>query len=193
MAPVLAALALAACAESAPLPELRGGAEVGLRCHDGWSSAWGSVTVKPPYVMGPAHNLRIGKGRLRGTMAGLPADVRLEPDGATGMIGGRAVEIAFGTATGEIDVEGVWYGTTLRLNATDDRLRATVPTPRGACCREFDMERVPNAPPGFVVYQDRRSALSGSHLELPQVLHGWYSTPELTLLVISVLFAACGR
>src|SRR5687767_4647749 len=103
---VAAALASMGCRAEAPLPELRGGVEVGLRC---WNQ-WDYFTVRPPHIVGPQHSLRLVGGRLRGSIAGLFTDVRVEKEALTGMISGRAVEVWMGRAPGEIEAEGTWYG-----------------------------------------------------------------------------------
>jgi hypothetical protein len=182
------ALVGAACrTPEAPLPEVEGGVEVGLRCYNRWDH----FTVKPPHIMGPEHNLKLAGGRMRGAIAGKLTDVRIEKETFTGMIAGRAVEVWMGQVPGEIAAEGTWYGASVRLSATDDHVRASVPTERGSCCHEFNMVRSGSAAPGWVVYEDARSDFEYRRLELPSVLRGWYSTPELTLLIIALLFTSC--
>jgi hypothetical protein len=184
-------VALSACQSFRPPPEVEGGPEIALRRYDGWSSA----RVKPPYMVGPDVSIKLAKGELRGTMAGLLTSLRFEKDGVTGMISGQAVEIDVARATGEIDLEGTWFGRTVRLIATDDRIRATVPSPRGGCCWDYAFQRREHgAQPGTVLYVDEHHGStytgSGAVLELPQQMLGWFSTAEVAVLLLVFLFAS---
>lgn len=174
-----------------PLPEVKGGWELGLRRTDTFrGGSWASLTVKPPFGMGPQHTLKFVRGKLSGTMAGHLTEIRIEKDEMTGRIGGRPVQLEVQTQPGQIEVWGTWGGATLDLVATDEHIRATVPNAHGSCCFEYTLRRAPSPPElaAFTLYVgDGRGLPAWARLEIPTPLRGYYTTPELALLILTLL------
>ncbi len=169
----------------APLQEVEGGWDLGLQIDQYWTH----MKVRPPYMIGPEHSLHFSKGRLHGNLGGGLADVTVDRERATGWVGGRPVEIDIVQGDGEVDLEGLWSGAALRLRATDDRIRASIPV-GGACCREYVLERtnLSDRSPGFVVYLgDRRHHFYGARLEIPNILHRYFTAPELAVVLVALM------
>jgi hypothetical protein len=188
----LGAFGPAACGSvGEPLSEVKGGWELGLRRTGAFGGgSWASVTVKPPYGIGPQHGLKFVRGRLSGTMAGHLTEIRIERDAMTGRIGGRPVQLEMHAQAGQIDVWGTWGGATLDLVATDEQIRATVPSAHGQCCFEYTLRRAPSPPElaAFTLYVgDGRGLPAWARLEIPTPLRGYYTTPELALLILALL------
>lgn len=180
---------LAGCAAAEPLPATRGGIELGLRR----GAAWSTVTVKPPYAIGPRVNLHIGKGVFSGEIDGGAVNLRVDDQGVegTGPAGSVAVDIE--EQLDKLVIEGSWNGSRLHLEVTPGSMRGTIAVGAGgrlenvASC-QYVLDRV-----------DTSGARLGTsicggmpvdtRLEIPGALQKWLTRPEMVVVLLALLSA----
>jgi hypothetical protein len=189
MRPLLAAalLALAGCAQTRPLPELEGGTEIGLRR----GAAWSTVTVKPPYVIGPRMTLHLTKGALTGTIDTLPVNLKVEPDGFSGTGPLGAVSIDITESADKTEIEGSWNGQRAHFEVTPDALKGSLAIYRGRSmasafyCQyvldrvEADGTRVGTSICGGLPEETR--------LEIPKLAVGRLTRIEMVVVLLALL------
>jgi hypothetical protein len=182
-----AVLALAGCAQTKPLPELEGGVEVGLRR----GAAWSTLTVKPPYVIGPRVTLHLKKGALTGTIDGLAVNLKVEPDGVsgTGPLGPVSIDI---TDTGDkTEIEGSWNGQRAHVEITPDALKGSLAIYRGrslasAFYCQYVLDRVESG--GARLGTSICGGLpEETRLEVPALAFARLSRAELAVVLLALL------
>ncbi len=173
------------------LPEIKGGIEIGVRR----GSAWSTITVRPPYLIGSRTNLKLQKGKISGTVGSGSMRVSIEKDSAqgTGPYGAISVDID-DTADG-MALEGTWNGARVVVRITAESFRATVPVyagqPGGAgifqvsTC-QYVLDKV--EPDGS------RSGMSicgglpeDTLIEIPAAIHSWLTRSELMVVLLALL------
>ncbi len=117
---LLLAVALS-CKSVAPLPELSGGIEIGLKR----GSAWSTYTLRPPHLIGARGNLRIQKGRFSGAVAGVQTVIETTEEGLTGQAG-CPIELDIDGTPEELEVSGIWNGARVRFTITPESIRGTM-------------------------------------------------------------------
>jgi hypothetical protein len=123
---LLAAAVIAAAAgcrgAMQPLPELAGGVEVGLRR----GASWSTLSVKPPYVIGPRVTLHLKKDVFTGTIDGSPVNLQVEADGIKGQGPAGQVSIDINDSPDKLVIEGSWNGQRAHFEITTDALRGSL-------------------------------------------------------------------
>lgn len=187
---VCAGLLAAGCHGPEPLPELRGGIEMGLQR----GSQWTTFTVKPPYIIGPAGNLKLHKNELGGTLAQRSLHVSLEKDGAHGMgpWGNVAVEIKDGPDV--MEVAGTWSGSRVFFRITPESLRGTIPVFSGNTSSntqtcQYVLDRV--EPDGSRAGVSTCAGLpERTRLEIPAAVQSWLTRSELVVVLLALFSVA---
>src|SRR4051812_204532 len=110
-----------------PLPETEGGVEVGLRR----GAAWSTLSVKPPYVIGPRVNLHLTKEVFTGSIDGQPVNLKVEPDGIDGRGPLGQVSIDIDDSNDKLVIEGSWNGQRAHFEITADTLKGSLAIYRG--------------------------------------------------------------
>lgn len=119
---VLLVMGLAlSCKSAAPLPELSGGIEIGLKR----GSAWSTYTLRPPHLIGPRGSLRIQKGRFSGAVGGVQTIIEATDEGLTGQAG-CPIELDIDGTPEELEVSGIWNGARVRFTITPETIRGTI-------------------------------------------------------------------
>jgi hypothetical protein len=185
-----AALMLGSCAASQPLPDLKGGIEMGLQR----GSQWTMFTVKPPHIIGPNGNLKMHKGELNGSLGGRPLFVTVERDGAHGIgpHGNVAIDIVDGPD--KLEVSGMWSGSRVFFRITPESMRGTIPVYSGNVAAnvqscQYVLDRV--EPDGSRVGMSTCAGMpERTRLEIPPSIQSWLTRSELVVVLLSLLAVA---
>jgi hypothetical protein len=182
----LALSAAAGCA-SGGLSELGGGIEMGVRR----GSAWTTLTVKLPYVLGPSTSLRLDKGRVTGAINGRGVSITIEPDGAhgTGPYGPVSLDIYDGEDA--MVIEGLWNGSRVHFRVTESSFRGTIAVWTGgslgavASC-QYVLDSL--APDGSWLGSSTCSSLpEDTRIEVPVAIRDWLTRNELSVIILALL------
>ena len=180
----LAALALSAlgCRFVKPMQELEGGIELGLRR----GSAWQTIKVRPPYVIGPTASLKLS----RGTFTGMSASgelVRIDVDhrGALGRGPGQ-VDVDFDTVADEFIIDGVWNSGRVHFRITSDSFRGNLQATNGNCQYVLDEILRDGARHGFSICSGLPEE---TRLEIPMPIQAWLTPSELAVVLLELLSA----
>jgi len=185
----LAALlsAAAACAASQPLPETRGGIEVGLRR----GAAWSMMTVKPPYVIGPRVNLRFDRGVFNGAIDDRAVQLRVDDQGVSGMGPAGSVAVDIEEQPDKLVIEGSWNASRLHLDVTPGSLRGTIALGGGrsladvqSCQYVLDRADASGARTGTSICGGLPEE---TRLEVPPALGKWLTRQEMVVVLLALL------
>lgn len=177
----------AACQSAGGLPQLEGGVELGLRR----GAAWTTLTVKPPYAIGPRTNLKMNKGEFTGTIDGGGVRLRLDEEGfsGTGPSGNIAVSVWEGPDL--LKIEGSWNGSRVHFEITTAKLSGVIAVFQG---RTFDSVFNCQYVLDKVTATGARSGTSicgglpeETLLEIPSAIHGWLTRAELAVILLALL------
>jgi hypothetical protein len=185
-----------ACKHAEPLPQIEGGIEVGLRR----GSAWSTLTVRPPYVIGPRVNLRLNKGQFSGTIDGRAVSIKADEQGisGTGPLGNVAIDINGGPE--ELLVDGTWNDSRVNFRMTPDSVRGTMAvgvtgphdpdTGRGrrfsnvlSCQYVLDHVEPDGTRTGTSICQGLPEE---TRLEVPRAAQGWLTRAELVVVLLAL-------
>jgi hypothetical protein len=165
-----------------PPPELEGGIELALRR----GSAWQTIKVRPPYVMGPTASLRLSKGSFVGISAtGELVRIDVKPDGALGRGPGR-VDVDFGREGEAFVIEGVWNDARVHFRISDSSFRGTLRATTGFCQYTLDETLVDGARRGFSICAGLPEE---TRLEIPASVQKWLTSGELAVVMLELLTA----
>jgi hypothetical protein len=188
VAAVTAVLATGGCRQQLqPLRETEGGIEVGLRR----GAAWSTLTVKPPYVIGPRVTLHLTKDVFTGSIDGMPVNLKVEPDGIEGRGPSGQVSIDIDDSADKLVIEGSWNGQRAHFEITTDTLKGSLAIRRGrtlssaSYCQyvldrvEADGSRAGTSICGGLPEETR--------LEVPRPVVGWLTRSELVVVLLALL------
>jgi hypothetical protein len=181
---VLAVLAVFAlgCRFVKPMQELEGGIDLGLRR----GSAWQTIKVRPPYVIGPTASLKL----TRGTFTGMSATgelVRIDVDrrGALGRGPGQ-VDVDFDSGADEFIIDGVWNSGRVHFRITSDSFRGNLQAANGNCQYVLDEVLRDGARHGFSICSGLPEE---TRLEIPMPIQAWLTPSELAVVLLELLSA----
>lgn len=186
---LLAGAAAGACKTAEGLPEVQGGVELGLRRGAGWST----LTVKPPYVIGPRVNLQLKRGAFSGTIDGRAVSLQIDATGVRGM--GPVGQVAFEIEEGpdRLVVGGTWNGSRVHFEITSEALRGTIAVSQSPRFTEvvncqYVLDKVQR--------DGSRSGMSicaglpeDTLIEIPPAVQGWLTRQELVVVLLALLSA----
>jgi hypothetical protein len=169
------------------LPELEGGAELGLRR----GAAWSTATVKPPYVIGPRMNLHLNHNIFGGAIDGMPVNLRVEPDGISGNGPSGPVSIDIESAPDKLVFEGTWNGSRAHFEVTDQAFKGSLAVYRGRqvgseayCQYVLDRVEADGARAGTSICAGLPEE---TRLEVPGQVYKWLTRPELVVVLLALL------
>jgi hypothetical protein len=179
-------LAATGCRTLKPLPEVEGGVEIGLRR----GAAWSTLSVKPPYVVGPRVNLHLKKDLFTGSIDNRPLNLKIDAQGisGTGPLGAVAIDIDDGPD--KLVFDGSWNGQRAHFEVTADTLRGSLAIYRersfeSAFYCQYVLDRV-----------DSNGARLGTsicgglpeetRLEVPRPVLAWLTRPELVVVLLAL-------
>jgi hypothetical protein len=169
------------------LPELEGGAEMGLRR----GAAWSTATVKPPYVIGPRLNLHLNHSVFGGAIDGMPVNLRVESDGISGNGPRGPVSIDIVADKEKLVIEGTWNGLRAHFEVTDQAFKGSLAVYRG---REVGSEIYCQYVLDKVEADGARSGTSicsglpeQTRLEVPAQVQKWLTRQELVVVLLALL------
>lgn len=169
------------------LKELEGGVELGLRR----GSAWSTLTVRPPHVIGPRVNLEIRKGVIAGSIDGRGANLKLDGTSihGTGPMGSVAVEIA--DAADKTEIDGTWNGSRVHFTVSPESLKGTISIYQG---RRFDQVFRCQYVLDRVEQDGARTGTSicnglpeETRIEVPAKVQAWLTRTELVVVLLALL------
>jgi hypothetical protein len=181
------AVVLLGCGAVEPLPDTRGGIEVGLRR----GAAWSTVTVKPPYVIGPRVNLRLSRGLFTGAIDQGAVNLRADAQGLEGMGPAGQVAVDIEEHPDKLVIQGSWNGSRVHFEVTAASLRGTIALTHGAglqdvfsCQYVLDKVEATGARTG--------SSICGglpeeTRLEVPRALGAWLTRQEMVVVLLALL------
>ncbi|MCG5055594.1 MAG: hypothetical protein KA712_21765 [Myxococcales bacterium] len=187
---VSAASGLAACGGSnMGLQELKGGIELGVRR----GAAWTTLTVKPPYVIGPRTNLKLERGVFSGNIDGRGVKLYVDESGVHGQgpFGNVNVEIFDGPDS--MTIEGTWNDSRVHFKVTEDSFRGTIPVWNNnagllrdveSCQYVLDKVDVDGSRMGFSTCNNLPE---DTRIEVPAAVQDWLTRPELTAILLALL------
>jgi hypothetical protein len=188
VAAVTAALFAGGCREQLqPLPETAGGIEVGLRR----GAAWSTLSVKPPYVIGPRVTLHLTKEVFTGSIDGEPVNLKVEADGIEGRGPSGNVSIDIEDSADKLVIEGSWNGQRAHFEITADTLKGSLAirsrrTLATASYCQYVLDRV--GPDGSRLGTSICGGLpEETRLEVPAPVVGWLTRPELVVVLLALL------
>jgi hypothetical protein len=179
---VAALMATLGCAAMKPMPELEGGIDLGLRR----GSAWQTIKVRPPYVIGPTASLKLGKGLFTGlSAAGELVKITVNREGALGR-GPGTVDMDFGTGADEFLIDGVWNSAPVHFRITSDSFRGSMRSAIGFCQYQLDEVKSDGVRRGFSICSGLPEE---TQLEIPMAIQAWLTPAELAVVVLELLTA----
>jgi len=175
------------CQSGGGLPEVKGGIELGLRR----GSAWSTLTVRPPYVIGPRVNLQLKRDAFVGAIEGRPVQLTIEQGEITGTGPMGQVNLSITEGPDELIVEGMWNGARVHFRITSHAMRGSI-----AVYQSQSFENVL-----FCQYVldkvERNGSRSGMSIcgglpedtliEVPRAVQGWLTRPELVVVLMALL------
>jgi hypothetical protein len=165
-----------------PMPELEGGIELALRR----GSAWQTIKVRPPYVIGPTASLKLNKGNFVGmSAAGDLVHIQVKADGALGMGPGR-VDIDFERDSEAFVIEGVWNDARVHFRISDSSFRGSLRGNNGFCQYTLDETLVDGARRGISICSGLPEE---TRLEIPLSVQKWLTSGELAIVMLELLTA----
>lgn len=192
---LLGLLAISGCAgrgraSSTPgmgLRELEGGVELAIKRGSGWTT----LTVKPPYIVGPRTNLELKNGVFTGSIDGRAVRVAVDGASASGFGPHGPIQIEVADGPDELIVDGTWSGSRVALKVTQDAFRGTLPIFTGSdltstlwCQYVLDTVEDDGSWSGV-------STCTGmpenTRLEVPESVQRWLTRPELVVVVLTLL------
>ncbi len=195
---LLFCLLTVACKSGGGLPEVKGGVELGLRR----GSAWSTLTVRMPYVIGPRVQLELKRGVFTGSINGYPVHLNVEADGVAGSGPMGQVAIDLSEGPDKLVIEGTWNGSRVHFEITSASLRGSVAVyVRGS---SGDIPRAPTAGDvhtcQYVLDKvERDGSRSGTSIcdglpedtlvEVPRAVLGWLTRQELAVVLLALLSA----
>jgi len=179
---LIGVIVCAGCKTMEPLPEVRGGIEIGLRR----GAAWTTMTVKPPYIIGPSASLKLSKGVMTGSSIGRGV-VRIEinREGALGQGPGR-VDVDFEEGPDEYKIDGVWNSAPVHLSITSSMLKGSINGGTGFCQYTLDKTLPDGARAGFSICSGLPEE---TRLEIPNTILSWLTPPELAVILMQLMSA----
>ncbi len=196
---------VAGCAEGGGgLPEVKGGIEMGVRR----GAAWSTLTVRPPYIIGPRGTLKLQKGMMTGTLGDVSGPtgsiyVTIEKGGASGMgpYGPIAIDVEDDPA--EINVGGMWNGARVHFRITEESFRGTIPIFNSEANRSpITRAPMPSTVATCQYVLDKvepdgsRSGMSicgampeDTLLDVPRAIQGWLTRSEMVVVLLALLSA----
>lgn len=105
------------------LRELKGGVEMGLQRGSGWTT----LTVKPPYIIGPRTNLKLQDGVFTGNIDGRPVKLYIEQEGIHGQGPYGNVNVEIYDSPDTMTIEGSWNDSRVHFKVTGESFRGTIP------------------------------------------------------------------
>lgn len=182
-----AMVAVSSCKSTHSLPESEGGIEIGLRRGSGWST----LKVRPPRIIGPRVNLKLGKGTFSGSIDGRPVNITMEPGGFRGMGPAGMVAVDVQEGADQLIVEGTWNGARVHFEITSETFKGSLAIYQG---RTFDrvfycqymLDRVEKeiARVGISICN---SLPEDTLLEIPREVVGWLTKNELVVVLLALL------
>jgi hypothetical protein len=182
-----AVLGTGACRSMQPLPDVEGGVEIGLRR----GAAWSTVTVKPPYVIGPRVTLHLTNHVFSGNIDGQPVHLQVEPDGIKGSGPSGQVSIDIDDSGDKLTIEGSWNGQRASFEITSDTMKGSLSVYRGrtlsgALYCQYVLDHVDTG--GARVGTSICGGLpEETRLEVPRAAVGWLTRPELVVVLLALL------
>ncbi len=178
---------LVGCKSFEGLPEIQGGIELGLRR----GSAWSTLTVRPPYVIGPRVNLKLKRGEFNGIIDGRPVNLKMGADGivGTGPAGQVSIDIIDGPDT--MTIEGTWNASRVHFQITAEALRGSIAIAQARRLEDvfycqYVLDRVEK--------DGSRAGISicgglpeDTLLEIPRAIQGWLTRPELAVVLLALM------
>jgi hypothetical protein len=165
-----------------PVPEMEGGIELAVRR----GSAWQTIKVRPPYVMGPTASMTLKRGSFVG-MSPIGDLVRIEvnTDGALGRGPGR-VDVDFDRDSGAFIIDGVWNDARVHFSITDASFRGSLRSAVGFCQYTLDEALADGVRRGFSICSGLPEE---TRLEIPLAVQKWLTSSELAVVMLELLTA----
>jgi hypothetical protein len=179
---VTAALsALVGCKYLRPPEELQGGIEVGLRR----GSSWSTMTVRPPYIIGPQASLQLRKGLFTGMSAGGSlVNIKVDAQGALGQGPGR-VDVDFNDdGPDQFVIDGVWNSDRVHFSITTDTFAGSIRGAWGDCQYTLDHTMTDGARHGFSICSGLPEE---TRLEIPRAVLAYLTRSELAVVLLELL------
>jgi hypothetical protein len=183
----LAFLATACGSSNLGLQELKGGAEIAIRRGSGWTT----LSVKPPYIIGPRTNLRLENATFRGSIDNQSVRILIDAEGAHGFGPFGPIAIAIEDGVDALVVQGQWSGSRVHLRITGESFRATVPIWNAndvastmSCQYVLDTVEPDGAWSGTSTCNGLPEV---TRIEIPDQVQSWFTRTELTVILLALL------
>lgn len=171
------------------LPELKGGIEMGLQRGSGWTT----LTVKPPYIIGPRTNLKLVDGVFSGNIDGRPVKLYIQDEGIHGQGPYGNVNVEIHESPDTMTIEGSWNDSRVHFKVTEESFRGTIPiwndnsSPiRTAESCQYVLDSV--AEDGSRMGSSICNGLpENTRIEVPAAIQDWMTRPELTAVLLALL------
>jgi hypothetical protein len=175
-----AVAALVGCKYVRPPEELHGGIELALRR----GSSWSTMTVRPPYIMGPHASLRLKRGLFTGMSAGGKlVHIQVDSQGALGQGPGR-VDVDFvDEGPDEFVIEGVWNSDRVHFRISNDRFEGAIQGAWGHCQYTLDHTLSDGARAGSSICSGMPEE---TRLEIPRTVLAYLTRNELAVVMLEL-------
>ncbi|MDZ4696941.1 MAG: hypothetical protein SGI86_17520 [Deltaproteobacteria bacterium] len=183
----LAFLASACGSGTLGLKELKGGAEIAVRRGSGWTT----LSVKPPYIIGPRTNLRLEGGTFRGSIDNQSVRIAIDEEGAHGFGPFGPIAITIEDGVDALVAQGQWSGSRVHLRITGESLRGTIPVWNANdvastmwCQYVLDTVESDGAWSGTSICTGLPEV---TRIEIPDQVQSWFTRSELTVVLLALL------
>lgn len=169
-----------ACARARGLSEVEGGIELALQR----GSAWSTVKVRPPYVIGPQASLKLSRGLITGmSPGGGMVHIRVDRQGALGHGPGRIDVDFFDEGPDEFHITGVWNSAPVHFVISEGSFRGSIRGASGHCQYVLDRTLPDGARTGFSICSGLPEE---TRLEIPRAVVAWLTRPELAVVMMEL-------
>jgi len=171
------------------LEELKGGIELGLMRGAGWTT----LSVKPPYIIGPRTNLTLKKGVFSGNIDSRPVKLIVDKDGIHGQGPHGNVNVDIYDGVDSMTIEGSWNDSRVHFKVTAESFRGTIAvwndnsgSIRSTQTCQYVLDKVDQD--GSRMGISTCSGMpEGTRIEIPGPVQAWLTRQELAAVLLSLL------
>ena len=186
---VLIASSVGCASSNLELRELKGGVQVALQRGSGWTT----LTVKPPYVIGPRATMQIKGNVASGNLDGRALKLNIGRDGIHGQGPYGNVNVEIYDTQGALTIEGTWNDSRVHFKVTGESLRGTIPvwndnsSPiRTSQNCQYVLDKV--APDGSRMGSSICNGMpENTRIEMPAQVQDLLTRAELTVVLLALL------
>jgi hypothetical protein len=171
------------------LQELKGGIEMGVRR----GAAWTTLTVKPPYIIGPRTNLSLKNSVFSGTVDGRSVKLVVDGSGIHGHGPYGNVNVDIYDQSDAMTIEGSWNDSRVHFKITAESFRGVLAvwndnsgSLRNAETCQYVLDKVDQDGSRMGI-----STCTGlpedTRIEIPAAVQSWLTRQELTVVLLSLL------